>query len=72
MTERDLIREVVEKSITRTVDIEDLRKEIKPLLNEAIKNKHKTLGRRQEEYWDDMVVTYTLVLRIIDEMEKNG
>lgn len=44
MTERDLIREVVEKYITRTVDIEVLRKWIKERYEKE---------RDDVNYWED-------------------
>ena len=67
MTERDLIRKVVEQSITRTVDIETLRKWAKEQYSEASKPSNTT--SRPGEFNAGRASAFALMIMKLDEME---
>ncbi len=72
MNEYNEVQRLVAESYRTKIDAEELRREVKALLNEAIKQKHMSLSTTEEEYWHGMYVAYNKVLRIIDEKEKNA
>ena len=67
MTERDLIRKVVEQSITTKVDIEILRKWAKEQYSEASKPSNTT--RDDIEYRAGRASAFALMIMKLDEME---
>ena len=70
MTERDLIREVVEQSITTKVDIEILRKWAKEQYSEASKPSNTT--SRPGEFNAGRASAFALMIMKLDEMEVKG
>lgn len=73
MTERDLIREVVEKSITRTVDIEVLRKWAKEKYAEACLAYDPDLGNeRRKIYFEGKIDAFREMIQKLDELEGNN
>ena len=67
MTERDAIKQVVEQSITRTVDIEILRKWAKEQYSEASKPSNTT--SRPGEFNAGRASAFALMIMKLDEME---
>lgn len=67
MTERDLIRKVVEQSITTKVDIEVLRKWAKEQYSEASKPSNTT--SRPGEFNAGRASAFALMIMKLDEME---
>ena len=70
MTERDLIRKVVEQSITTKVDIEILRKWAKEQYSEASKPSNTT--RDDREFRAGRASAFALMIIKLDEMEVNN
>lgn len=68
MTERDLIKQVVEKSITRTVDIEVLRKWAKEQYERWLKYTRETRTPYDKGYIDCLRDT----IKKLDELEVNS
>ena len=69
MTERDLIRKVVEQSITTKVDIEVLRRWAKEQYSEASKPSNTT--RDDIEYRAGRASAFALMIMKLDRMEVN-
>lgn len=67
MTERDAIKAVVEQSITRTVDIEVLRKWAKEQYSEASKPSNTT--SRPGEFNAGRASAFAMVIMRLDELE---
>ncbi len=67
MTERDAIKKVVEQSITRTVDIEVLRRWAEERYSEASKPSNTT--RDDKEFRAGRASAFAMVIMKLDEME---
>ena len=71
MTERDAIKTVVEKSITRTVDIEVLRKWAKERYEISYTGSEYS-GPEMRDFYKGKCVAYWEMIRKLDELEVNG
>lgn len=71
MTERDLIREVVEQSITTKVDIETLRKWCKERYEKNIR-RYEDGNPDMSDYYRGQFVAYRAMIMKLDELEVNG
>ena len=68
MTERDLIRQVMEKSIIRTVDIEILRRWAKARYEEA----RRGMKEPDESYFLGQADAFYSMLSFLDSLEGNN
>lgn len=70
MTERDLIKQVVEQSITLKVDVEELRKWAKAKYGKAVKERDKHL--EEFSYFEGESHAYGRLIQKLDEIERGS